>query len=1254
MANNSEEVKNRKSSGRLTVGVLIARLGRVWGREFMSGLNNAAVTQDVNLLCFVGGRPQKASAGESLIYQLASPTILDGLILYSDLGHGLNQEEIAEFCSQFKHFPVISALETPGLSILLPDSYGGMRQLLLHLVKDHGYQRIAFIQGLEGQTDAEQRFKAYQDVLQEHQIPVDPALIAAGDFSRESGRAAIQTLFVERKLRPQAVVCANDRMAFGALQALQALGMQVPADVALTGFDDIDEARITGVPLTTVRQSFYALGQQALEYLLGLLRGEAVPERVMVPTELVVRWSCGCLPESVRQIMAPSTTGSKTGALRDLRSRRQQCIQAMISAASKAADLDSAWGVYASPEMLEASLAKVWDAFMSDLYDGASGLFLAAFDQLLQYLQVVRSDANAWHAVLSTLRANILPFLVDRETIIRAENLFQQGRLLVGEAASRAQAYQRISIEQQEELLQTVGNTLATVLRIPEIQSAVERHFPALGIEKCWIALHKRGLTRPSVSQIPKTSRLMLCYDRGTAVCYEQGSEFPTRQLAPDGVLPEGRRYTGVVMPLTQGERQFGFMVSEVGPRDWEIYGRLRNLFSSVIFRTQLVAQEEDSRREVERLLQQVGQRAAELAAAKEAAEYAAEQTRQALRETEGLFTAARAILGATNPADICQKLTQHLNSLLQADRVFIFLVDHGRREVTMRVFDGNVVDDMENTYEELNQGISGIVFRTGKPVLSLGPDDGIEPPETAERRRRSGTGSLIVVPLLAKGKVIGTVTALNRVDQRQFTQHDVDLLMALTSQAAVAIENARLFEAEHEQRELADSLRIAGTILTSMLDVNEILDQLLIQIRRVVPFDSGSLMLVEGNYARVARAVGYPAGHLSINGRDNPAFPIDETPTFRTMKETGLPLLIPDTYNHPLWTRRPDTDHIRSWVGAPIISQEGLVAFFSLNKYEPNFYTPKSAERLVAFVGTAALALDNARLYNNVKAFNQELERRVQERTEELRRAYAQLEQLDRTKSNFISVTSHELRTPLTVLSGYSQIMSSDPTVRSNEYLRKLAEGIESGARRMHEIVNAMLDVVKIDSRELKLSPEPLSLALMIKDVKGRYETALQERKLTLIQEGLSDLPPVEADPEALFKVFYNLFSNAIKYTPDGGTITVSGRIYDAAPEKYPDGAVEIVVSDTGIGIDPSAQELIFTKFYQTGEVSTHSSGTTKFKGGGPGLGLAIVRGIVLAHQGKLWVESPGHDEVKCPGSKFHLVLPVRQSHSAQISEEP
>lgn len=127
------------------------------------------------------------------------------------------------------------------------------------------------------------------------------------------------------------------------------------------------------------------------------------------------------------------------------------------------------------------------------------------------------------------------------------------------------------------------------------------------------------------------------------------------------------------------------------------------------------------------------------------------------------------------------------------------------------------------------------------------------------------------------------------------------------------------------------------------------------------------------------------------------------------------------------------------------------------------------------------------------------------------------------------------------------------------------------------------------------------------------------------------------------VYKVFYQLVINAIKYTPDGGTITVSGVIVSPGEMNLPEGGVEIIVADTGIGIKPEFLEVIFTKFYKTGELALHSTGKTKFKGSGPGLGLAITKGIVEAHGGRVWADSSGMDEETCPGSQFHVVLPLK-----------
>ena len=260
-----------------------------------------------------------------------------------------------------------------------------------------------------------------------------------------------------------------------------------------------------------------------------------------------------------------------------------------------------------------------------------------------------------------------------------------------------------------------------------------------------------------------------------------------------------------------------------------------------------------------------------------------------------------------------------------------------------------------------------------------------------------------------------------------------------------------------------------------------------------------------------------------------------------------------------------------------------------------------------------------------------------LQQRTIELEKTYHILEQMDRTKTGFIEVSAHELRTPLTLIKGYTQMVQLK--ANGDAELQNLTNGILDGTERLSEIVNSMLDVSKIDNKTLQLVTEKVQVSLVIMKVQKTFKPALEERRLTLETKGLQDLPTINADPDLLFKLFYHLVMNAIKYTPDGGWITIKGSVVEEKPGNQ---EVEIVISDTGVGIDPEHQDLVFEKFYQTGEVNFHSSGKTKFKGGGPGLGLAIGRGIVQAHKGRIWVESPGHDEERCPGSRFYVRLPV------------
>ena len=264
------------------------------------------------------------------------------------------------------------------------------------------------------------------------------------------------------------------------------------------------------------------------------------------------------------------------------------------------------------------------------------------------------------------------------------------------------------------------------------------------------------------------------------------------------------------------------------------------------------------------------------------------------------------------------------------------------------------------------------------------------------------------------------------------------------------------------------------------------------------------------------------------------------------------------------------------------------------------------------------------------------EMETRVAHISDDLNKTQEKLQELDRNKSSFISVAAHELKTPLTLIEGYTTMMVEMADQSTESQIGDLLKGVNTGILRLRQIIDDMIDVSLIDNNLLTLNFQPVWISSLLNLLSNELKKTAASRKqtLTVNQFDGSDLM-IYGDSERLYQALHNVASNAIKYTPDGGTITVSGRLLP--------GFIEVTITDTGIGVSAEHQATIFEKFGQLGRTDLHSSGKTKFKGGGPGLGLPITRGIIEAHGGTIWVESEGYDEVKLNGSTFHILFPSR-----------
>ena len=335
----------------------------------------------------------------------------------------------------------------------------------------------------------------------------------------------------------------------------------------------------------------------------------------------------------------------------------------------------------------------------------------------------------------------------------------------------------------------------------------------------------------------------------------------------------------------------------------------------------------------------------------------------------------------------------------------------------------------------------------------------------------------------------------------------------------------------------------------------------------------------------------------------------------------SGQSLVLSNAMTDPRFGQAHSVMHLklRSVMCVPLITQNQTIgAIYVENRSVRGRFRKDDLPPLELFANQAAVAIDNAKLNDDVEIANQHLR------------------ELDELKNNFIMLVSHELRTPLTAVNAYANLMKTvieKADAGQDERVLETQDRLETAVDRLNKTIQEIILVFRIFSgqQDLRLSQTyPRSVITTIAD---RLQAVCAERSLALTLENIDDLPPLMLDGPQIRIVFENVLGNAVKYTPDGGKIHISGA-------QRADG-VEISVSDTGIGIPPGEQKRVFDLFHVLGSLMNHSTSKHAFRGGGLGLGLPIAKGIVEAHQGNITIESPGYDLDNPPGTTVCIFLP-------------
>ena len=521
-------------------------------KTLWDGLTREAVAQNCDILAVICGNAHHPFP--SRVHQLISPNSGDGFVCWISR----MSDECEAYFSRFENSPLISMSQKHGQHPVVAVNNGsGIRSLLLHLTRDHGCRKIAFVRGPLQHPYAEERFSAYQAALAEAGLDFDPDLVSPpGPWRRQTGEEAIGIFLDERGLIAgddfDAIMCASDRIATGCIAQLQQRHIHVPDQVAVTGFNFLLEARSAYPSLSTVAMPFEQKARLAVQWVNAALQHNA---KVPLPLEPIVMpgESCGCLNHQT--VPAPDGVAFATTPDWSHSQAELQCLFPLFRHAS------------AQSPALRDSLV---DALSQSLERGDGGDFVDWVRKHIDSNQYDFMDIQIWNSVFATLRQHVYDFCTNNTQLRSAEQAIQQAGLWINDQFTRQEMRKRLQEQQRAGELRLLNADLVYCGDMASIAQVLVTQLPQIGVASAWVVLFDTS------DPTPENARLLIAMEHGKRYDLpESGLCFPAMQLLPEGYChPRGRRNL-LLHPLSDGETEFGYALFEVGLGDGAVYESL-------------------------------------------------------------------------------------------------------------------------------------------------------------------------------------------------------------------------------------------------------------------------------------------------------------------------------------------------------------------------------------------------------------------------------------------------------------------------------------------------------------------------------------------------------------------------------------------------------------------------------------------------------------------------------------------------------
>ncbi|HEX5125551.1 MAG TPA: methyl-accepting chemotaxis protein [Rhodocyclaceae bacterium] len=556
---------------------------------FFDSIVDAAEKQKQNMVVFRGGQLGKDPG--SAIYDLINKNYQGVVTWASSDGDSFTNS----YYKRYGSVPVVTlTLQIPPYPVVATDSYSGIRLVIEHLIKHHGKRRIIFIRGPDSHASAKERFQAYVDVLKENNLPVDDRLISPFcTWDKSKGPEMVRLFLDEKKFVPgrdfDAVMCVNDNIAIGAIEELQKRGVRIPEDIAVTGCNDVFEARALTPPVTTVSLPSDQQIAKAFEIVNLAASGRAPSEFTKLPAQLVMGQSCGCRSHRVEAAISGLVPmGQKYGIKERVWSQlgvfgffnKKKAMHAMkdgVAQSLKSTDVKE--------DMLLSIAERLITAFYKELGRRKhAGLFMATLADAIKIFSAEKIQIALLQNYISALRQYVLPTIWRRFKIIKAEDIWAQSRVMLSEAAGRLRDAANLKAVALERAISQLGAKLVTTHEIASILKILQQDLPKLGIPSLYLAMYENqpGWDRKS---IPSHLQVLTAFNSNGIIRFD-GSQarLESQDFIPKILSRASDSQSLMVVPLHFNEIQIGLAVFEVGPRDGSIYEAIKVQLSSSLY----------------------------------------------------------------------------------------------------------------------------------------------------------------------------------------------------------------------------------------------------------------------------------------------------------------------------------------------------------------------------------------------------------------------------------------------------------------------------------------------------------------------------------------------------------------------------------------------------------------------------------------------------------------------------------------------